>query len=127
MGKKDEKKEEEVKAPEVELKIEILKSDMEETSASDKMPRAPTVEDIKMVTAKCFGKHKLHKDLASAIKAEFDALHPPQDNKATSGVWHCIVGSNFACSVTHETHYACYWSCNNVKFLLWKSKDSPFD
>jgi hypothetical protein len=70
---------------------------------------------------------KLHKDWATAIKAEFDKLHPPLDNKATSGVWHCIVGSDFACSVTHETHYSCYWSCNNVKILLWKSKDSPFD
>ena len=61
------------------------------------------------------GKHKLHKDVASAVKASFDKLHPPADNKATSGVWHCIVGNDFACSVTHETHFSCYWSCNNTK------------
>jgi len=36
------------------------------------------------------------------------------DNKATSGVYHCIVGTNFACSVTHETHFSCYLSCDNV-------------
>ena len=114
--KKEEKKEEPV-VVEVPIDIKILKSDMSEEM----------IEDIKKVTAGCFGKHKLHKDLASAVKGEFDKLHPPEDNKATSGVWHCIVGSDFACSVTHETHYSCYWSCNNVKILLWKSKDSPFD
>merc|ERR1719231_479504 len=97
--------------------ISILKTDMSEDM----------VADIHTVTNQVFGKYKLHKDLATAIKAEFDAKHPPADNKATSGVWHCIVGSDFACSVTHETHFACYWSCNNLKMLLWKSKDSPFD
>ena len=97
--------------------IEILKTDMDEHM----------VADISVVTKEVWGKHKLHKDLATAIKAGFDLKHPPADNKATSGVWHCIVGSDFACSVTHETHFACYWSCNNIKCLLWKSKDSPFD
>ena len=53
--------------------------------------------------------------------------YPPVDNKATSGVYHCIVGSDFAVSVTHETRASCYWSCDNVKLLLYKSKDSPFD
>lgn len=115
--KKGEEKKEEVKEEEVVLNIEILKTDMEEN----------LVEDVKTVTAKCFGKHKLYKDLASAIKGEFDTLHPPADNKATSGVWHCVAGSDFAVSVTHETHFACYWSCNSTKFLIWKSKDSPFD
>ena len=99
------------------LKIEILKTDMSEDMVSD----------LKEVTGALHGKHKLHKDLASAIKGAFDKKHPPADNKATSGVWHCIVGSDFACSVTHETHFSCYWSCNNVKMLIWKSKDSPFD
>ena len=115
--KKKEETEPEPVVEEVPLKIEILKTDMEEAM----------VEDIKKVTEKCFGKHKLFKDLASAVKSEFDALHPPADNKATSGVWHCIAGMDFAVSVTSETHYACYWSCNSTKFLLWKSKDSPFD
>ena len=112
MGDADKK--EEKKAT---LKVNILKTDMAEDM----------VEDIVATTEKVFGKHKLHKDLATAIKAEFDLKHPPADNKATSGVWHCIVGSDFACSVTHETHFACYWQVNNVKMLIWKSKDSPFD
>ena len=97
--------------------VKILKCDMSEEMT----------KDVEEITISVWGKHKLHKDLATAIKGAFDLKHPPTDNKATSGVWHCIVGSDFACSVTHETHFSCYWSANNVKLLLWKSKDSPFD
>eukprot|EP00966_Prymnesium_polylepis_P307939 7116618-Prymnesium_polylepis.2 len=56
-----------------------------------------------------FDKHKLHKDVATAVKQAFDLKYPPADNKATSGVYHCIVGSDFAVSVTHETHFSCFW------------------
>ena len=113
--KEEAKKEEEVK----DLVISILKSDMSEDM----------IEDIKTATKEVFGSKtkSLHKDCATAIKAAFDLKHPPADNKATSGVWHCIVGSDFACSVTHETHFACYWQVNNIKMLIWKSKDSHFD
>ena len=109
----------EEKAPVEEIKkdVKILKCDMSEEMTND----------VIEITKGVWGKHKLHKDVATAIKAAFDEKHPPADNKATSGVWHCIVGSDFACSVTHETHFSCYWSCNNVKLLIWKSKDSPFD
>jgi dynein light chain LC8-type len=116
MAPKKEEKEPEAAAA-IALDIKVLQTDMSEEM----------VADVKEVTAECFGKHKLHKDLASAVKAGFDKKHPPADNKATSGVWHCVVGSDFAVSVTHETHYSCYWSCNNVKLLIWRSKDSPFD
>ena len=97
--------------------VNIVKTDMSEDM----------VADIVTTTQELWGKHKLHKDLATAIKGAFDTKHPPADNKATSGVWHCIVGSDFACSVTHETHFACYWQVGNLKMLIWKSKDSPFD
>lgn len=115
MGKDDEKdKKKEEKPP---VSVKIVKTDMSEEMQ----------EDIVKVTQEVIGKHKLHKDLATAIKGEFDKRHPPADNKATSGVWHCIVGQDFAVSVTHETHFACFWEAANVKILLWKSKDSPFD
>ena len=60
-------------------------------------------------TGAVFDKHKLHKDVATAVKQAFDLKYPPVDNKATSGVYHCIVGSDFAVSVTHETHFSCFW------------------
>ena len=50
----------------------------------------------------------------AGVKQAFDLKYPPVDNKATSGVYHCIVGTNFACSVTHETHFSCYLTCDNV-------------
>ena len=97
--------------------VTILKTDMPEDM----------IKDVVDVTQQQILKHKLYKDLASAIKAAFDERHPPQDNLATTGVWHCIVGTDFAVSVTHETHFSCYWECNNTKLLIWKSKDSPYD
>ena len=115
----DEENEKKVKGdqPDTSIKVTILKTDMSEEM----------VADIVTVTQTVIKKHKLHKDLATAIKTAFDIKHPPADNKATSGVWHCVCGSNFAVSVTHETHFACYWEACNIKMLLWKSKDSPFD
>ena len=105
-------------AEEAKMDVQILKTDMTEEMVAD-------IKEVSMEVMK--QKKMLHKDVATAIKAEFDKRHPPADNKATSGVWHCIVGSDFACSVTHETHFACYWQVNNIKMLIWKSKDSPFD
>ena len=104
-------------APSETFDIKMLKTDMEESK----------VAFLKALTEEAFKKSPVPKDVAALIKEKFQAEYPPADNKATSGVWHCIVGSDFACSVTHETHFACYWSCNNVKMLIWKSKDSPFD
>ena len=106
----DEEKEKKVKGdqPDTSIKVTILKTDMSEEM----------VADIVTVTQTVIKKHKLHKDLATAIKTAFDIKHPPADNKATSGVWHCVCGSNFAVSVTHETHFACYWEACNVKMLL---------
>jgi len=30
-------------------------------------------------------------------------------DKAYGGTWHCIVGRNFGCSVTHETKYLVFF------------------
>ena len=107
-------------------RVKVIKTDMEET----------LLNDLIEIVAEVFTKEKskatgnkdiVYKDIATAVKQAFDAKYPPVDKKATSGVYHCIVGTNFACSVTHETHFSCYLSCDNVSLLLYKSKDSPFD
>ena len=97
--------------------IKIVKTDMPEDM----------VADLVAITGEVFDKHTVHKDIATAVKTAFANKCPPTDYKATSGVHHCIVGSNFAVSVTHETHCSAFWECDNVKLLLFKSKDSPFD
>lgn len=98
--------------------IEVVTTDMSEEM----------VADLKATVIDVFSKEpKAHKDVASQIKAQYDIKHPPLDNKATSGVFHCIVGRNFACSVTHETHFACLLKVGTVNVLIFRSKDSPFD
>ena len=97
------------------------------------------LKDLKEIVVESFDKAKekakasgnkadiIYKDIATMVKQGFDAKYPPADNKATSGVYHVVVGTNFACSVTHETRFSCYLSCDNVNLLIYKSKDSPFD
>lgn len=94
-------------------KLTVLHADM-----PDEM-----LASLKLIAADAFRSAKAHKDIAQHVKAAFDLKYPPPDNKASSGVYHCIVGTNFACSVTHESNAACYLERNNVKLLLFKSKD----
>ena len=107
-------------------RVTVTKTDMAEEM----------LDKLKTIVGEVFDKAKekvtgnkdvIYKDIATGIKQAFDTAYPAQDNKATSGVYHCIVGTNFACSVTHETHFSCFMSCDNVQILLYKSKDSPFD
>ena len=103
-------------APSETFDIKMLKTDMEESK----------VAFLKALTEEAFKKSPVPKDVAALIKEKFQAEYPPADNKATSGVYHCVAGTNFACSVTAETGCSAYWSCNGVHMLLYKSKDSPF-
>merc|ERR1712228_892875 len=89
---------------------------IEKTDMSEDM-----TNELQTIATQVFSSCKVHKDIASKIKMAFDAKYPPVDNKATSGVYHCIAGSNFAASITHETHCAAVLSCDNVKVLLFKS------
>jgi len=88
--------------------IKVVHSDMNEEMVAD------LVTVVKDVFKKGV---KAHKDIASHVKRQYDIKHPPLDNKATSGVFHCIVGTNFACSVTHETHFACQLKAGNVNIV----------
>ena len=99
--------------------IEVLKTDM-----NDEMSAA-----LLDISQEAFSKNKLHKDVATFIKSNFDKKYPPADNKATSGVYHCIVGSHWSCSVTYETGKSWYahHKSRGVKVMIFKSKDSPYD
>ena len=41
--------------------------------------------------------NKIDKDVATTLKKKFDT------HDTFGGTWHCIVGKNFGCSITHET------------------------
>mmetsp|Transcript_4911 Transcript_4911/g.8503 ORF Transcript_4911/g.8503 Transcript_4911/m.8503 type:complete len:120 (-) Transcript_4911:291-650(-) len=71
-------------------------------------------------------KHKNYKDMATFVFKEF-AKKFPSSGKATEGVYHVIAGAHFAASVSHETRAYVHLKIDLVHFILFKSKDSPFD
>lgn len=56
---------------------------------------------------------KDEKDIASALRKEFDTTYGP--------TWHCFVGRNFGSFVTHETNHFAYFHVGQLGFLLFKS------
>lgn len=87
-------------------------------------------ESVTHLTPPCvrqaFDYYKQPKDVATYIKKEFDKRYP-SDGKATSGVYHCIVGRNFAASVSYETRFFLHFRVGQENVIIFKSKDSPFD
>ena len=84
------------------------------------------LKDAIEVCVGAFDRARNPKDLAQVIKREYDKRYP-SELKATSGVWHCLVGSNFGCSVAHETRCYLHLSVGKEHIILFRSKDSPFD
>ncbi|GMH43443.1 hypothetical protein BSKO_11365 [Bryopsis sp. KO-2023] len=71
------------------------------------------------------GKYKHLKDIAFHVKHSYDKKYPGS-GKATEGVYHCIVGKNFASAISHETRQYIRMKIGILHVILWKSKDSPF-
>jgi len=59
---------------------------------------------------------KSEKDVAIAIKKEFDAAFP-------NSMWHCIVGKQFGASVAHATKHSIFLQIAHLNVLLFKSED----
>lgn len=51
----------------------------------------------------------------------------PSNGRATDGVYHCIVGRNFASAISHETRFYIHLVVETLHVILFKSKDCPFD
>ena len=52
--------------------------------------------------------------LWSRFKKKFD------EHAEYMGTWHCIVGKNFGCSITHETEYSIFFKVGGTSILLFK-------
>ena len=39
------------------------------------------------------------------------------------GTWHCVVGRNFGCSITHDTKYVLFFQVDQMHVLLFKSHE----
>ncbi|TPP60966.1 Dynein light chain flagellar outer arm [Fasciola gigantica] len=55
-----------------------------------------------------------NKDIAEFIKKEFDLLH--------TGVWHCIVGKDFGCYVSHLSGGFSYFHIESKGILLFRTR-----
>ncbi|GAX25984.1 dynein light chain LC8-type [Fistulifera solaris] len=84
-------------------KAVIKNADMTETMQQDAVD----------VASKALSDYNIEKDVACAIKKEFDKKHGP--------TWHVIVGRNFGSYVTHETKHFIYFYIGQVAILMFKS------
>jgi len=66
---------------------------------------------------KALKEHTMEKDVATAIKREFDS----QKDQAAS--WHCVVGKHFAASITFAAKNVIYFHNKTHYFLLFRSED----
>jgi dynein light chain LC8-type len=93
----------------------LLTAKMTERKAVIK--NADMSEDMQQDAVECatqaIEKHNIEKDIAAAIKKEFDKKYNP--------TWHCVVGRNFGSYVTHETKHFIYFYLGQVAILLFKS------
>ena len=73
------------------------------------------MQDKAIDTARALMKdtEKDEKDIASALRKEFDTTYGP--------TWHCFVGRNFGSYVTHETNHFIYFYVGQLGFLLFRS------
>lgn len=53
------------------------------------------------------------KDMATYIKKKCD--------EELTGTWHCVVGRNFGCSITHDTKYVIFFQVDLMNILLFRS------
>jgi dynein light chain LC8-type len=55
----------------------------------------------------------LEQDMATFVKKKCD--------EEFGGTWHCVVGRNFGCSITHDTKYVLFIQIDQMHVLLFKS------
>jgi dynein light chain LC8-type len=57
-------------------------------------------------------KYSVEKDIADYIKQKFDLEY--------YSCWHCVVGKDFAVSLSHESENFIFFSIENTYFLIFK-------
>lgn len=78
------------------------------------------------VACSAFDKHSQYKDVAQAMKKDYDRRYP-SSGKANDGVYHAVVGKHFGASFSHETSFYIHLRVDLHNVIIFKSKDSPFD
>mmetsp|Transcript_29314 Transcript_29314/g.29677 ORF Transcript_29314/g.29677 Transcript_29314/m.29677 type:complete len:93 (+) Transcript_29314:175-453(+) len=60
-------------------------------------------------------KCQIEKDMATYVKKKCD--------EEFGGTWHCVVGRNFGCSITHDTKFVLFFQIDQLNVLLFKSHE----
>ena len=60
-------------------------------------------------------KFQIEKDMATNVKKRCD--------DDLGGTWHCVIGRNFGCSITHDTKFVLFFQADLMHILLFKSLD----
>jgi len=68
----------------------------------------PTIHGLKYLLF-CF----CSQDIATQVKKKCD--------EGLSGTWHCVVGRNFGCSITHDTKFVMFLQVDLLHVLIFKS------
>ena len=92
--------------------ISILRSDMTEEMQKESLTLAKEI----FQEAQASGAQLVQKDLAAKLKKKFDSTYP-------NSTWHCIIGSDFASSITHQTKHCIIFQANQQKILLFKTTE----
>mmetsp|Transcript_72687 Transcript_72687/g.151826 ORF Transcript_72687/g.151826 Transcript_72687/m.151826 type:complete len:97 (+) Transcript_72687:60-350(+) len=72
-----------------------------------------TAEDIVKLVNEAMDKFTIEKDVATHVKKKCD--------EKLQGTWHCVVGRNFGCSITHDTKYVLFIQVDQMHALIFKS------
>lgn len=54
-------------------------------------------------------------DIATYVKKKCD--------EEFGGTWHCVIGRNFGCSITHDTKFVLFVQLDQMHALLFKSHE----
>jgi len=87
----------------VSRKVKIHKADIPEEKTEKVIAKLNEAMD----------KFSIEKDMATFVKKKCD--------EEFGGTWHCVVGRNFGCSITHDTKYVLFFQIDQMHVLLFKS------
>lgn len=84
------------------------KPNIKQSDISDEMQN-----DAVEVATKAIEQCVMEKEIAAAIKREFDKKHAP--------TWQCVVGRHFGADCVHESKHFIYFYMGQLAILLWKT------
>ncbi len=96
--------------------IEQTKYNLDGKELQPKLVKQDITEDLKKkaydLAFESISKYSVERDMANYIKSKFDEEYTPE--------WQCVVGKDFAVSLTHESENFIFFSIENTYFLLFK-------